>query len=46
MAKKALITIQLVPESQDVSNEQLKKEIAKSLTCDWLLKVQAVTIKE
>ncbi len=42
--KKATLKIQLVPESQTVTNEQLKKEITKSLECDWLLKIQNIEI--
>jgi translation elongation factor EF-1beta len=44
--KKATLTIQLVPESQTINNERIKKEVAKSLTCDWLLKIQNITIEE
>lgn len=46
MTKKATITIQLVPESQTQSNEKVKREIAKSLECDWLLKIQNIKIEE
>jgi len=46
MVKKAIIIIQLVPESKNVDNEQLKKEITDSLFCDWLLKIEEVTIKD
>ncbi|MGD6853262.1 MAG: hypothetical protein ACQCN6_14485 [Candidatus Bathyarchaeia archaeon] len=46
MSKKATLKIQLVPESQTISNKQIKKEIEKSLTCAWLLKIQNVTIEE
>jgi len=45
MVKKAIIIIQLVPESEDIDDEQLKKEIMESLSCDWILKVEEVTIK-
>jgi len=45
MAKRALITIQLVPESEEVNKEQIIKEIGATLSCDWLLKVEKVTIK-
>jgi hypothetical protein len=40
--KKATLKIQLVSESHTVSDEQLKKEITKSLNCDWLLKIQNI----
>ncbi len=46
LTRKATITIQLVPESQTVNSERVKREIAKSLACDWLLKIQNVTIAE
>jgi translation elongation factor EF-1beta len=46
MAKTAAITIQLVPESIDVADMELKKEIAKSLRCDWLLEVLSVVVTE
>ena len=42
--KQATLKIQLVPESQTINNEQIKKEIRKSLTCDWLLKIQNIEI--
>jgi len=45
MAKLAMVTIQLVPESAEVSKEQIEKEILETLSCDWLLKVDTVTIK-
>ena len=44
--KKVNLKIQLVPESQTVKNEQLKKEITKSLECDWLLKIQNIEIEK
>jgi translation elongation factor EF-1beta len=44
--KNATLKIQLVPESQTVNDVQLKKEIKKSLDCDWLLKIQNIEISE
>ncbi len=44
--KKATLKIQLVPESQTVNNEQLEKEITKSIECDWLFKIQNIEIEE
>jgi len=44
MTKTATITIQLVPESEKVSNTNLKKHIMKSLACDWLFSVQSVEL--
>jgi len=46
MAKTAAITIQLVPESKDIENLDIRKEIIKSLQCDWLLQVISVEITE
>jgi translation elongation factor EF-1beta len=40
MTKKATIIIQLVPESEDVNNEQIEKEIKESLQCDWLAEIE------
>jgi hypothetical protein len=41
---KADITIILVPEAKDKSKRHLEMEIAKSLRCDWLLKVEKVAV--
>lgn len=41
---KANITIVLVPEVLNKSKKSVEREIAKSLQCDWLLKVEKVTI--
>jgi hypothetical protein len=46
MAKKAVITVELVPEAAGIENVDLKKEIKKSLQSDWLLKVLNVEIQE
>lgn len=46
MAKTVRITIQLVPESQNIDNRVIGKEIMESLTCDWLFKVLTVKIDE
>jgi translation elongation factor EF-1beta len=45
-AKQATLKIQLVPESQAINNEQIKKEIKKTLACAWLLKIQNIVIDE
>jgi translation elongation factor EF-1beta len=42
MAKTVKVTIQLVPESQDVDNDILGKEIIESLSCAWLFKVLSI----
>jgi len=49
--KKAVITIQLVEESTDKSNEALEKEIFESLSkglprIPWLAKVKKVRVIE
>lgn len=44
MVKTVKITIELVPESQDVDNSALGEEIMQSLTCAWLLKVLSIEI--
>jgi len=45
MVKMAVIKIQLVPESDEVNKEQIEAEILQTLSCDWLLKVDTVTIE-
>ncbi|MBA7496329.1 hypothetical protein ES702_06928 [subsurface metagenome] len=45
MCKKAIIEISLVPESEDVDNEQIKEDIKKSLQCDWLAEIEKVMVK-
>jgi translation elongation factor EF-1beta len=46
MAKKVAVTIKLVQEADDIDNLQLKKEIAKSLKCDWLYDILTVDITD
>jgi hypothetical protein len=46
VAKTAVITIQLVPESKNVDDAILKKEIINSLRCDWLLDIINMEIAE
>lgn len=41
---KADITITLVPETLSKSKKHVEREIAKSLRCDWLLKVEKVAV--
>jgi len=48
--KKAVITIVLVEESQEIPNAQIEREIIKSLSKDlprtpWLAHVERVTVK-
>lgn len=49
--KKAFITIRLVKESEEKSNEEIEKEIFESLSKDlpripWLAEVEKVTVRE
>jgi hypothetical protein len=44
MDKKAIIEIKLVPESKDVDNKRIIREIRESLRCDWLAVIEKVTI--
>jgi translation elongation factor EF-1beta len=44
MSKKAIIEIKLVPESKDVDNKRIIREIRESLRCDWLAVIENVTI--
>lgn len=46
MTKKAIIVISLVPESKDVDDKQIKREIRESLKCDWLAEVEKLTVKK
>jgi hypothetical protein len=45
MTKKAVIVVSLVSESENVGDEQIKREIKESLKCDWLAEVEKVTVK-
>jgi translation elongation factor EF-1beta len=45
MTKKAVIIVRLVPESKEVDNERIKKEIKESLKCSWLAETEKVTVK-
>lgn len=44
MRKIAIITVDLVPETSDVANGQIEKEIGETLNCDWLLRIEKVTV--
>jgi hypothetical protein len=46
VVKTAVIIIQLVPESENVENIKLKKQIIETLRCDWLLDVLTTEITE
>jgi len=44
MDKIAIIVVNLVPEAKETAHSQIEKEIAKSLQCDWMLKLEKVTV--
>jgi len=44
LGKKAIVEICLVPESRDLDDEQIKKEIKEGLKCDWLAEIEAITM--
>lgn len=46
MVKRAIIVISLVPESKTESNEQISKDIRKTLKCDWLKGIIKVKVEE
>lgn len=39
-----MVELCLIPETPEIDDEQLKKEIKENLQCDWLLEVEKVTI--
>jgi hypothetical protein len=44
MDKMAIIVVNLVPEAKETAHSQIEKEIAESLQCDWLLRIEKVTV--
>jgi len=44
MSKIAIIKVNLVPEASEAKHNQVEKEIADSLQCDWLLRIEKVTV--
>jgi hypothetical protein len=44
MSKIAIIRVNLVPEASEASHSQIEREIAGSLQCDWLLRIEKVTV--
>lgn len=43
--KKAVIIVKLVPESSDVSQEQIVKEIIAEAKIPWAAKIEKVTVR-
>jgi len=46
MAKKAIITVSLLPEAQTARNEIIKREIIKESQIPWCKKIEKVEIEE
>jgi hypothetical protein len=44
MSKIAIIVADLVPEASEATHNQLEKEMNDSLQCDWLLRIEKVTV--
>ncbi len=44
MRKIAIIVVDLVPEASEASDGKIEKEITKSLDCDWMQRIEKVTI--
>jgi|GEM_PF-2112092 hypothetical protein len=44
MDKIAIIVVDLVPEAKEAAHSQIEKEIAKNLQCDWMLRIEKVTV--
>jgi len=44
LGKKAKVELCLVPESLEIDDEQLEKEIKETLKCAWLAEVEKLTI--
>lgn len=45
LGKKAIVEICLVPESRDVDNERIEREIRETLKCDWLAEIEKVKVE-
>lgn len=45
LGKKAIVELCLVPETLDINDEQIKRDIEESLKCDWLAGIEKVTVK-
>ncbi|MEM2971380.1 MAG: hypothetical protein QW270_03025 [Candidatus Bathyarchaeia archaeon] len=45
MTKKAIIVISHVPEADNELDKRIEKGIAESLKCDWLLRIEKISVK-
>ena len=46
MRKKAIIKVNLVPESAEILNKQIKREIRKESLIPWVSEIEKVTVVE
>lgn len=46
MRKKAIIKVNLVPESAEMSNSQIEREIRKEASIPWVSEIEKVTVVE
>jgi hypothetical protein len=46
MKKKAIIEVELVPESAHVPNSQIEKELREEASIPWMKKIKKVAIVE
>jgi len=44
LRKIAIIVVDLVPEAAETAHNEIEKEIADSLQCDWLQRIEKVTV--
>ncbi len=44
MRKIAIIVVDLVPEASEASDSKIEKEMADTLECDWMQRIEKVTI--
>lgn len=44
LRKIAIIVVDLAPEASDTTHSQIEKEIADSLQCDWIKRIEKVTV--
>jgi hypothetical protein len=44
MSKIAIVVVDLVPEASMATHSRIEKEVNDSLQCDWLLRIEKVTV--